>query len=82
MAALELNIGDKIKIGPKYAKEYNFNQTEITLIKTVFEYDNGLYVVDQEAPGIYNEESKEYDSIYHLFGNDIEDFMDCEVIKD
>jgi hypothetical protein len=76
-----LVIGAKIKIGKKYAKEHSgFKGGEIiTLIEGFFEYDNGLYTETQTAPSIYDEKQKDYDSIYHLFGNDFEYFMDCKV---
>lgn len=46
-----------------------------------FEEDNGLYVYTSECAGLYDEENKEAESVYHLFGNDFEYFMDCELIK-
>lgn len=35
---------------------------------------------ETECPGIFSEEDDEPDSIYHLFGNDLENFYDCELI--
>jgi|GEM_PF-6034773 len=46
-----------------------------------FEYENGLYVADQEDPSIYDEEEEESHSIYHLFENEFESYMDSELIK-
>lgn len=77
----QLIVGAKVRIGKQYAHEYGFNDGEvITLVEGHFEYDNGLYISDQTAPAIYDADSREYDSIYHLFGNDFEHFMDCEVV--
>lgn len=79
---MNLKVGDRIRIGKKYAKEHNCTEGEIiTLIKGIFDEYNGLFTEEKIAPSIYNEDEKEFDSIYHLFGNDLEDFMDCEVLK-
>ena len=75
---LELNIGDKIKIGEKYAKKFGFDPNEIIeLVEGYFEEDNGLYTYTSTAPAIWNADQEEFDSIYHLFGNDLENFKDC-----
>lgn len=78
-----LVVGAQIKIGKRYAKEIGgFKPGEvITLIEGTFEYDNGLYVQTQYTPAIWDEQSKDFDSIYHLFGNHLENWYDCEVIK-
>ena len=77
-----LVVGAKIKIGKKYAKQIGGLKAGevITLVEGTFEYDNGLYDQTQTAPAIWDADAKEFDSIYHLFGNDLEDFMDCKVI--
>ena len=79
---ISLQIGTKIRIGTEYSKEYTqFKAGQIiTLIEGHFEYDNGLYTENQTCPAIWNEEEKDFDSIYHLFGNDFENFMDCIVM--
>jgi len=80
-----LQVGDKIKIGKKYAEEhFNFEEGEIiTLIQGYFDVYNGLYNTTETAPSIKSKYSDDgYDSIYHLFGNSMENFMDCEIIKD
>ena len=78
----KLIVGAKIKIGKQYAQNYGFKAGEvITLVDGSFEYDNGLYTENQSAPAIWNEGEKEFDSIYHLFGNHFETFLDCEVIS-
>lgn len=76
-----LVVGAKIKVGKKYAEENSCVEGEIfELVEGHFEYDNGLYTEDQTAPSIWEEISKEFNSIYHLFGNNLENFMDCEVL--
>lgn len=77
-----LIIGAKIKIGKEYSKEYGFTEGEIIeLIEGHFEHDNGLYTEDQTAPSIWDEKQKDFESIYHLFGNEFEKFLDCEVVS-
>lgn len=75
--------GDKIKFGEQYCQENGrmnlLNQT-IMLTPQLFEEDNGLYCYQSEAPGIYVAEAEEPDSIYHLFGEDLSETLDCEVI--
>lgn len=76
-----LIVGAKIKIGAEYSKEYGFAEGEIIeLIEGHFEHDNGLYTEDQTAPSIWDEKQKDFDSIYHLFGNKFENFLDCEIL--
>ena len=76
-----LVVGAKIKIGKEYAEENSCVEGEIfELVEGHFEYDNGLYTEDQTAPSIWEEISKEFNSIYHLFGNNLENFMDCELL--
>lgn len=50
------------------------------MVEGHFEYDNGLYTEDQTAPSWWDAEEEDFESIYHLFGNKLEDFMDCEVV--
>lgn len=78
----KLTVGTRIKIGPEYAAytdSFEPGQV-ITLVEGQFEYDNGLYTEYETAPSVWNEEDNDFDSIYHLFGNELEDFMDCEVL--
>ena len=49
------------------------------MVEGHFEYDNGLYTEYQTAPSWWDAE-EDFESIYHLFGNKLEDFMDCEVV--
>ena len=81
----ELKVGAKIRIGTKYSKDHNETLKGgqvIELIEGEFEEYNGLYDECVQCPSIWNSEEKEFDSIYHLFGNDLENFMDCELIKE
>ena len=82
-AELELKVGDKIRIGKEYANSHSEFKTGeiIELIKGYFEEENGLYSYTSTAPSIPTPSGDDFDSIYHLFGNNLEDFMDCEVIK-
>lgn len=76
--------GDSVKFGEKWCREYKREELVNKVVKLTpqwFEEDNGLYTYSTECPGIYNEEDEEADSIYHLFGNKFERFMDCELIK-
>lgn len=80
---MDLQIGTKIKIGVKYEAKHGggFKPNEvIELIEGTFEEYNGLYDEITHAPSIWNEYQQEFDSIYHLFGNDLENFMDCEIV--
>lgn len=78
-----LVVGAQIKIGRQYAKEVGgFKAGEvITLIEGHFEYDNGLYDQFTTSPSVWNKDAKEFDSIYHLFGNDLEDWYDCKIVN-
>lgn len=78
-----LLVGTKIKIGSKYVQETGcgFREGEIIeLVNGYFEYDNGLYTETEECPSYYDSYSNDYVSIYHLFGNDLEEFLDCEIL--
>jgi hypothetical protein len=79
----KLVIGAKIKIGKEYASDsFSLESGQIiTLIEGSFDYENGLYTETHTAPSIWIESAKDYDSIYHLFGNDLEDFEDCKIIN-
>ena len=78
----KLIVGAKIKIGKRYAEEFGFDDGEvITLIEGSFEHDNGLYTETESCPAIWCDTQKDFDNIYHLFGNDLENFLDCEVIE-
>ena len=77
-----LIIGAKIKIGKQYAEEFGFDEGEvITLVDGSFEHDNGLYTETESCPAIWCDVQKDFDSIYHLFGNNFENFLDCEVVS-
>lgn len=79
---LNLQVGDKIKIDKKSSKVCGLKEGEIIiLIQGQFDEYNGLYDETVYAPSIWNDEQKEFDSIYHIFGNDLGDFLDSEIIK-
>ena len=77
-----LVVGAKIKIGKQYAENFNFQNGEIiTLVEGTFHTDTGFDTVTSHSPSIWNKEENDFDSIFHLFGNNFEDFLDCEIIK-
>lgn len=81
---MEIERGDSIKFGEKWCKKYKRKDLINKVIKLTpqwFEIDSGLYCYEKECPGIRNKKEQESDSIYHLFGNKLEDFMDCQLIK-
>lgn len=90
--ASNLKYGTKIKIGKDFAKNHSYLKEGeiIELIEGWFENDNGLYCYDSKLPSIINREDEEwnennpdevqYESIYHLFGNNIENFRDCKIL--
>lgn len=74
-----LIVGAKIKIGKEYSKHSKFNEGDIIeLIEGNFDND---FVSNVRCPAIYNDITKHFDSIYHLFGNYFESFMDCEILN-
>lgn len=76
--------GDSVKFGEKWCEAHNsmhLNGKTIMMTPQWFDYDDDLGGGIDVCPGIWEEGSEEADSIYHLFGNDFEDFMDCELIK-
>lgn len=80
----KLVVGARIRMGRyfcSYGDRFHPGE-EITLIQGVFDHDNGLYCEQVTAPAILSDESNSdpYDSIYHLFGNRLENFYDCEVL--
>lgn len=78
----QLKVGTKIKLGKEYCKGTGFKPgTIITLELGEFDHWNGLYEEVQTAPSIWDEDDEDYSSIYHLFGNDLEDFADCEILS-
>ena len=78
----KLVVGAKIKIGEKCAELTGFETGEIiTLVEGWFENYNGLYCTDEACPAIRNKTDDDWDSIYHLFGNDLEYFEDSEIIN-
>jgi hypothetical protein len=81
---MQIGVGDKVRIGKQYAHDSSgrFHPGEvIELVEGTFDSFNGLYDEVQTAPSIWNHDAGEYDSVFHLFGNNFEDFADCELIK-
>ena len=76
----ELKVGDIVKIGKESSKACGLKAGTVIVLIGILDYDNGIYCETQTSPSIWNEERKEFDSIYHLFGNNLEDFLDSEVI--
>lgn len=79
-----MKIGDKIVFGQEYCQQtglsHLLNKT-IMLTPQYFEEDNGLHTYQVECPGIPpQDDHDEPDSIYHLFGDDLADIYDCEII--
>ena len=82
----KLVVGTKIRIGKKFSEGVlgrNFLKENdiITLVEGEFEVENGLYTEIQKCPAIWDPELKEYDSIYHLFDNNFDNWLDCEIIN-
>lgn len=78
------SVGDSIKFGKQYCEQYGLEELigkTVMMTPQYFEEDNGLYVYTSECAGMYSEIDEEAESIYHLFGNSFEHFMDCELIK-
>lgn len=75
-------VGDTVKIGVKSAELCGYSAgTELVFIQGYFDHDNSLYTETQTAPSIWNEEEKDFDSIYHIFGNDLEFFLDSKIVS-
>lgn len=76
-----LIVGAKIKIGPLYAAKFGYEPGEILdLVEGYFDKDNGIATETETAPSIWDKDDEDFSSIYHLFGNDLEDFMDCAIV--
>jgi hypothetical protein len=77
----KLIVGAKIRFGKEYAEFSNSKEGEIiTLVEGEFENYNGLYPTTENCPAIWCERQNDFDSIYHLFGNDMENFLDCVIL--
>lgn len=80
----KLIVGARIQLGEHFCKDsYGWIPGEvITLVLGSFEHDNGLYTQDDFCPAVWDEKQKDYDSIYHIFGNDLENFKDCVILPE
>jgi len=79
----KLIVGAKIKIGKKYELETSGNFKEgqiIELVEGTFESDCGDNPTIEKCPSIWCDKQQDFDSIYHLFGNGLEDFLDNEIL--
>ena len=75
-----LVVGARVKLGKQYcARAPEDSGAVITLVNGEFWHDDG-YGTTETAPAIWNDEQKEFDSIYHLFGNELDEFLDCEIV--
>ena len=80
MEAIELKVGQKIIIGIKSSEFTGFKENQIIELKEgYFDYDDGLSVDYKKLPS-YFDEAKDCYSIYHIFGNDLEYFLDSKII--
>lgn len=81
---LKLIVGTKIKLGKKYCKYHTVFEpgTVIELVEGKFILDDDFGGTIQTAPSVWNGLEKDFDSIYHLFGNDLDEFEDCEIVEE
>ena len=83
----KFEVGPDIRIGKEYASIWGRKEGDVITLETCyFEEDNGLYCTDVPCLGIMEysyfsgEKIEDPSSIYHLFGNELENFMDCELL--
>lgn len=82
MKDFEIQTGDVVLVGANSSKMCGVPEgTELKFVDGYFDYDNGLYTETQSAPSIWDEERKEFDSCYHIFGNDYEYFLDSKIVS-
>lgn len=77
----KLKVGTRIKIGKIFSTQNSWCKEGdvIELVEGYFDEDNGLYTYTSTAPSIPDGDG-EFSSIYHLFGNDLKDFADNEIL--
>ena len=75
--------GSGIVFGKQYCLKNNMKHDGIIYIlrDCGFDDDNGGYPTTEYAPAILFDKHEEPESIFHLFENDLSEFMDCRVIK-
>jgi len=80
---INLEVGMRIRYGKHYAEKYSSIKEgdTIDLIEGYFDEENGITSVMVTCPAIWDEDRQDFDSIYQLFGNDMEDFLDCEIVE-
>lgn len=75
--------GNSIKFGKEYCKANNciyLTNTVRPIVIGFFDNDNGGFTSVEQAPSVYNKENTDFDSMQHLFENNLSGFMDCEII--
>jgi hypothetical protein len=78
----KLKVGAKIRLGEKFCEGNGCSAGEIIeLVEGTFEHENGLYTEYLTAPAVWCDVQRDFESIYHMFGNDLEDFADCEILE-
>lgn len=78
----KLKPGVKVRIGEKSSVKCGFQAGEVvTLQLGSFDYENGFWTETIQGPAVWNETVDDWDSVYHIWGNDLEDFLDCEIIE-
>jgi hypothetical protein len=76
--------GDSVKFGEKWCNEHNCDHLigkTVMMTPQWFDYDDDHGGGVDECPGMVVIDGEDPQSIFHLFGNDFENFMDCEHIK-
>lgn len=77
----QLVVGAKVRIGKEYAASSGFTEGEvITLVNGSFEHENGLFTETVSSPAWWDESQRDFESIYHLWENDLSGFADCVVL--
>jgi len=79
----DLVIGTRIRLGDEYCKQHGTPEDSgkvITLVEGSFDSENGLYTETVNAPSVWDEVAGDWDSIFHLFENDLSGFSDCSIL--
>ncbi|MGP1715571.1 MAG: hypothetical protein ACTS9Y_00195 [Methylophilus sp.] len=73
--------GAVIRIGKQYAEtSTQFEEGQLITLKSIpFELDDGFGAV-QNSPAVWNETTKEWDSIYHIWDNDLSLWADNSIL--
>jgi len=82
--AIDFKPGDSIKFGPEWCANCGLEELAgktIMMQPHLFDYDDDMGGGWEEAPGMMLEGWSDPESIFHLFGNNLDEMMDCEHIK-